>query len=72
MSVFKRKVKGKEGKVTEYWYYEVPMPGGKKIKKSVGKVGLVTKAMTREEEAKQLKMIRRGQLGNVVIPFTSI
>jgi integrase len=65
MSVFKRKVKGKEGKITDYWYYEVSLSGGKKIKKSVGKVGLVTKAMAREEETELKKKIRRKQLDMV-------
>jgi len=72
MAVFKRKVKGKEGKVTEYWYYEIPLPGGKKLKKSVGKVGLVTKAMAREDEAKQLKLIKRGQRGDVEVPTLNV
>ncbi len=68
MAVFKRKVKDKDGKVTEYWYYELPLPGGRKLKKSVGKVGRATKAMARQEEDQKWKEIKNGQLGNVEIP----
>ena len=65
MSVYKRKIKGKEGKITEYWYVEVSLPGGKKIKRSVGKVGQVTKAVARQYESELKKKIRLGQLDMV-------
>lgn len=63
MAIYKRKVKNKSGKVTEYWYIEVSRPGGRKIKKSIGKAGIATKAMAREEETKLKKKIRKKQLG---------
>ena len=63
MSIYKRKVKNKSGKITEYWYVEVSRPGGGKIKKSIGKAGIATKAMAREEETKLKKKIRKKQLG---------
>jgi len=47
MAIYKRKSRNKEGKVTEYWYVEISLPGGRKLKRSVGKVGQVTKAVAR-------------------------
>jgi len=63
MAIYKRKVKNKSGRVSEFWYVEVSRPGGGKIKKSIGRVGLATKAMAREEETNLKKKIRKKQLG---------
>jgi integrase len=63
MAVFKRKVKSRNGnKVAEYWYVELALPGGKKIKRSVGKVGQVTKTVARQVENELKKKIRLCQL----------
>jgi len=62
MSVYKRTIPNKTGRDTEYWYVEVSIPGGKKIKRSVGKVGHVTKAVAREYEQKLMKEIKLGNL----------
>ena len=62
MSVYKRPITSKNGKITEYWYVEVPKPGGGVIKRSVGKVGHVTKAVARHIENELKKKIRLGQL----------
>ncbi len=63
MTITKRHIKSKNGKVTEYYYVEVSRPGGGKIKRSVGKVGIATKAMAREMETELKKKIRKKQLG---------
>lgn len=63
MAVVKRPIKSKNGKITYYWYVELPKPGGGKLKRSVGKAGIATKAMAREEESKLKKKIRKKQLG---------
>jgi hypothetical protein len=62
MAIYKRKTKRKDGKETESWYVEVSLPGGKKIKRSVGRVGQVTKTIARQYEAELKKKIRLGQL----------
>ena len=62
MAIFKRKIKSKDGKETEYWYVEIALPGGKKIKKSVGKVGQITKTVARQYENDLKKKLRLGQL----------
>lgn len=62
MAIFKRKVKSASCKVTEYWYLELALPGGKKIKRSVGKVGQITKAVARQVESELKKKLRLGQL----------
>ncbi|NIP31546.1 MAG: tyrosine-type recombinase/integrase [Candidatus Dadabacteria bacterium] len=62
MSIYKRKSKNKTGKTTEYWYVEISLPGGRKIKRSVGKVGQVTKAVARQVESEHKKKLRLGQL----------
>jgi len=63
LAVTKRKIPNKSGKKSEYWYVEVSIPGGRKIKKSVGKVGQITKAVAREYEQEIKKKIKLGQLG---------
>jgi integrase len=45
-----------------YWYAEVPLPNGKKIKRSVGKKGIVTKAMARQIEQELKRKVKLGQL----------
>jgi len=62
MSVYKRPIKNKSGKITEYWYVEVSIPGGRKVKRSLGRAGHVTKAVAREFENELKKKIRLGQL----------
>ena len=62
MAIYKRKTKSKTGKETEYWYVEVSMPGGRKIKRSIGKAGQVTKAVARQVESELKKKLRLGQL----------
>ncbi|MGE5444568.1 MAG: hypothetical protein ACM3SR_08195 [Ignavibacteriales bacterium] len=44
-----------------YWYAEVPLPNGKKLKRSVDKKGIVTKAMAREVEQGLKRKIKLGQ-----------
>lgn len=44
-----------------YWYAEVPLPNGKKLKRSVGKKGLVTKAMARQVEQEWKRKVKLGQ-----------
>ena len=61
MAIYKRKTKSKNGKITEYWYVEVSKPGGGVIKRSIGKVGLATKAMSRQVENEIKKKIKLGQ-----------
>ncbi len=65
MAIYKRKTKRKDGKETESWYVEVSLPGGRKIKRSVGKVGQVTKTIARQYEAELKKKIRLGQLNMI-------
>jgi integrase len=62
VAIYKRKTKSKTGKETEYWYVEVYMPGGRKIKRSIGKAGQVTKAVARQVESELKKKVRLGQL----------
>ncbi|HEX3036009.1 MAG TPA: hypothetical protein VHT73_12950, partial [Thermodesulfobacteriota bacterium] len=64
MSVYPRTITGKDGKKSEYWYVEVKGPNGK-IKRSVGKKGLVTKAEARRIEQEMKRQIRLGQWGMV-------
>ena len=68
MGVFKRKVKSKKG-TTEYWYIRYPV-NGKDTWKSIGKVGIVTKAVAQAVLNERLRQIRLGQLDmiNVDIP----
>ncbi|MGE5444458.1 MAG: hypothetical protein ACM3SR_07640 [Ignavibacteriales bacterium] len=44
-----------------YWYAEVPLPNGKKLKRSVGKKGIVTKAMARQVEHELKRKVKLGQ-----------
>jgi len=62
MAVYKRPIKSKNGKITEYWYIEVSKPGGGVIKRSIGKVGQVTKTVARQVESELKKKLRLGQL----------
>ena len=62
MAIYKRKIKNKTGKITEYWYVEISVSGGRKIKRSIGKVGQVTKAVARQVESELKKKLRLGQL----------
>ncbi|MGE5444033.1 MAG: tyrosine-type recombinase/integrase [Ignavibacteriales bacterium] len=52
MSVYERK---------GYWYIEVSLPNGKKLKWSVGKKGIVTKAMARQVEQELKRKVKLGQ-----------
>lgn len=62
MAIFKRRVKSKNGKETEHWYVELAISGRKKIKRSVGKVGQITKTVARQYENELKKKLRLGQL----------
>lgn len=62
MAIYKRTIRNRTGKDTEYWYLEVSIEGGKKIKRSVGKVGYVTKTMARQREQELIKKIKLEQL----------
>lgn len=61
MSVYKRTIVSKDGKKTLYWYVEVGLPTGKKIKRSIGKVGEMTKAVAREVEQELKRKVKLGQ-----------
>ncbi|MGE5446036.1 MAG: tyrosine-type recombinase/integrase [Ignavibacteriales bacterium] len=61
MSVYKRTIVSKGGKKSLYWYVEVSTPNGKKIKRSIGKVGEMTKAVAREVEQELKRKVKLGQ-----------
>ncbi len=61
MSVYKRTILSKDGKKSLYWYVEVGLPNGKKLKKSIGKVGQMTKAVARQVEQDLKRKIKLGQ-----------
>ncbi|MGE5445957.1 MAG: hypothetical protein ACM3SR_15420 [Ignavibacteriales bacterium] len=61
MSVYKRTIVSKDGKKSLYWYVEVGLPGGKKIKRSIEKVGEMTKAVAREVEQDLKRKVKLGQ-----------
>jgi hypothetical protein len=61
MSVYKRTIVGKDGKKSLYWYIEVGLPSGKKIKRSIGKVGEITKAVARQVEQELKRKVKLGQ-----------
>ncbi|MGE5443981.1 MAG: tyrosine-type recombinase/integrase [Ignavibacteriales bacterium] len=44
-----------------YWYAEVPLSNGKKLKRSVGKKGIVTKSMARQVEQELKRKVKLGQ-----------
>ena len=58
MAIYKRKGTNK----TEYWYVEISLPGGRKLKRSVGKVGEVTKTIARQYEHVLKKEVKLGRL----------
>lgn len=45
-----------------YWYAEIALPSGKRLKRSVGKKGIVTKTMARQVEQELKRKIKLGQL----------
>jgi len=53
MAVYKRKGTNK----TEYWYVEISLPSGRKLKRSVGQVGQVTKTIARQYTHELMKEI---------------
>lgn len=61
MSVYKRTIVSKDGKKSFYWYVEVGLPRGKKIKRSIGKVGEMTKAVARQVEQDLKRKVKLGQ-----------
>lgn len=61
MSVYKRTIVSKGGKKSLYWYVEVGLPNGKKIKRSIGKVGEMTKAVARQVEQDLKRKVKLGQ-----------
>ncbi|GIW48422.1 MAG: hypothetical protein KatS3mg078_2299 [Deltaproteobacteria bacterium] len=61
MGVFKRWIKSKDGKKTAYWYIRYMVNGEDKWE-SVGKVGLVTKAMAQAKLEERKRQVRLGQL----------
>ena len=63
MAVVKRPIKNKNGKINYYWYIELPLPRGRTLKRSVGKVGIATKSMARAMETDYKKKIKRNELG---------
>jgi len=58
MAIYKRKGTNNN----EYWYVEISLPGGRKLKRSVGKVGQVTKTIARQYEHDLKKEIKLGRL----------
>jgi hypothetical protein len=62
MSVYTRNRVGKDGKRSEFYYVEVSLPDGRKLKRSVGKKGVVTKSVARRVEVELKNKIRLGQL----------
>ncbi len=61
MSVYKRTIVSKDGKKSSYWYVEVGLPNGKKIKRSIGKVGEMTKAVAKQVEQELKRKIKLGR-----------
>jgi integrase len=61
MSVYKRTIVSKGGKKSLYWYVEVGLPTGKKIKRGIGKVGEMTKAVARQVEQELKRKVKLGQ-----------
>ena len=61
MSVYKRTIVSKGGKKSLYWYVEVSSSNGKKIKKSIGRVGEMTRAVARKVELELKHKIKLGQ-----------
>lgn len=61
MSVYKRTIVSKDGKKSLYWYVEVGLPSGKKVKRSIGKVGEMTKAVARQVEQDLKRKVKLGQ-----------
>lgn len=63
MATYTRIRVGRDGKKSKYQYTEVALPNGKKIKRSVGKKGIATKAMARQVEQELKRQIKLGRLG---------
>lgn len=61
MPVYKRTIVSKDGKKSLYWYVEVGLPNGKKIKRSIGKVGEMTKAVARQVEQELKHKVKLGR-----------
>jgi integrase len=66
MGVFKRWIKNKDGTKTAYWYIRY-MVNGKEKWESVGKVGLVTKAMAQIILEERKREIRLGKIDMIPI-----
>lgn len=62
MAIVERNIKRKDGKKSVYFYVEIKLPNGKKLKRSVGVKGLVTKTQARLYEQNLRRKIKLGQL----------
>jgi len=65
MAVVERIIERKDGKKSVYIYIEIPLPNGRKLKRSVGKKGLITKTQARLYEQELKRKIKMGQLDMV-------
>jgi integrase len=61
MAIYTRIQVAKDGPKSEYWYVEIGLPNGKKLKRSVGKNGIVTKNMARQVEHELKRKVKLGQ-----------
>jgi len=61
MGVLKRSIKSKSGNSTDYWYIRYTFNGRDKWE-SVGKVGIITKAVAQARLEERKRQIRLGQL----------
>ena len=65
MGVLKRSIKSKSGNATDYWYIRYTFNGRDKWE-SVGKVGVVTKAVAQARLEERKRQIRLGQSEQIV------
>jgi integrase len=72
MSVVERIIRRKDGKKSVYIYIEVRLPNGKRLKRSVGIKGLVTKTQARQVEQELKRRIRLGQLDLIQADITTL
>ncbi|MDA2918961.1 site-specific integrase [Desulfobacterota bacterium AH_259_B03_O07] len=71
MAVVERIIERKDGKKSVYIYIEIPLPNGRKLKRSFGKKGLVTKTQARLYEQELKRKIKMGQLDVVQADITT-
>jgi len=65
MAIVERKIKRKDRKPSTYIYVEISLPNGKKLKRSMGKKGLITKTQARIYEQELKRKVKLGQLDMV-------